>query len=187
MQLIDWLALAVILLTALIGILLGFGKLLKAFTGGVVGIIISIVVTYFSIGVVASWPFVQDIMASLVAKMEATGSGFVHFFVVIGVEKIILAIILFFIIQLLRIIIVVVIKGIVEVDNPVMKAFNRIAGMIFMFAVLVMVTLLVFHVIDLIGGSAEESFKEYITGALRLDKLFENNPLQYIVKRAVGH
>lgn len=180
MQIVDWLALGIILLSALIGLMLGFGKLLKMFTGGIFGIIISVVVTYFLIGVVASWPFVQALMGKLSDTMQASGSGFVKFLYRISTPKIILGIILFIIVQILRIIIVKVIKGVAEIDNPVINAFNRIGGMIIMLGVICMLALIVFQIVFWIGGDTAVSFKNYLTGALRLDWVFDNNPLRYI-------
>lgn len=186
MQMVDWITIGIILLTAVIGLLLGFGKILKIFTGGFIGVLISVVVTYFFIGVVASWGFVQDIMARFVEAMEASESGFVHFLLKIGIERIVLGIALFIVIQIIRIIIVNIIKSIVEIENPVIKAINKIGGMILMLAIMCMIALLVFHVVDLIGGSTEESFRDYLTGAMRLDWVFDNNPLKYIITRATS-
>lgn len=187
MQIIDWIAIGVVALSLVIGMLLGFGRLLKIFTGGIVGIIISVVVTYFFIGVVASWGFVQDIMGKLHTAMVNADSGFVNFLIKIGIEKIILAVALFIVIQLLRIVIVNTIKRIAEIENPVVRAFNRIGGMIFMLAVTCMVALLIFHIIDLIGGGTEESFRNYISGSVfKIDWVFEHNPLKYIVAKIGG-
>lgn len=184
MQIVDWLALGIILLSALIGLMLGFGKLLKVFTGGIFGIIISIVVTYFLIGVVASWHFVQVLMGKLNETMEASDSKFVHFLARISTSKIILGIILFVVVQLLRIIIVKIIKGVAEIDNPVIKAFNRIGGMLFMLAVIIMLALIVFQIVYWIGGDSAASFRSYLTGGLRLEWVFDNNPLRYINLKA---
>ena len=132
MLLIDWIAVGVIGVSLLIGLLLGFGKLLKIFTGGIVGIIISIVVTYFCLGIVSSWGFVQDIMAKLIGAMQNANNGIVDFLIKIGIEKIILAVGLFIIIQVIRIILVSIIKSIVEIDNVVFKVINKFFGVIFM-------------------------------------------------------
>ncbi len=154
MLLIDWIAVGVIGVSLLIGLLLGFGKLLKIFTGGIVGIIISIVVTYFCLGIVSSWGFVQDIMAKLIGAMQNANNGIVDFLIKIGIEKIILAVGLFIIIQVIRIILVSIIKSIVEIDNVVFKVINKFFGVIFMVGISCMVALIVFHVIQLIGGGA---------------------------------
>ena len=186
MQVVDWIVLGVLAVSLVIGMLLGFGKLLKIFTGGLVGVIISVVVTYFCFGVVSSWGFVRDLMARLLEAMQGADNFFVNFLIDIGIEKIILAIIIFVVVQIARVIIVNIIKGVVEVENPVMNVINRVFGAVFMAAIACMVGLLVFHVIDLIGGTTEENFVNSISGSLlKMDWVFAHNPLQYIIQRVI--
>lgn len=182
MQVVDWIAIGIIALSLILGAILGFGKTLKIFTGGIVGIIISVVVTYFTIGVVASWGFVQDIMGRFITVLNDNGSGFCQFLINIHIEKIVLAIVLFIVVQILRIIIVKVIKGVAESDNRVISFFNKLLGAIFLLCINVMLALIVFHIIQLIGGDTAESFRTYLTGTLRLEWVYDNNPLQYIIK-----
>lgn len=185
MQVCDWIVIGVILLGLLFGALIGFGRLLKIFTGGIIGVIISVVVTYFCLGVVSSWGFVQDLMAKLIGAMQSSENAFVGFLLKIGIEKIILAVGLFIVIQIIRIIIVSIIKGVVESDNVVCKVINKIGGAIFFTAIICMVALIVFHVVDLIGGATEENFRASLSGVFKLDWVFDNNPLRYIVERVV--
>ncbi len=182
MQTVDWIALGVIVVAALIGLILGFGKCLKFFTSGIVGFIISLVVVYFFLGIVASWPFVQELMGKLHDTMVSADNGFVDFLIKIGIEKIILAIALFLIVQILRIIIVSLIKNIVEMNNMVMRSINKFFGMVFMLAVVVMVTLIVFHIVAWVDGESSRHFREYLTGVFRLDWVYDHNPLIYIFK-----
>ncbi|MCI8369215.1 MAG: hypothetical protein HFJ81_06265 [Clostridia bacterium] len=186
MLLIDWIAVGVMGVSLLIGLLLGFGKLLKIFTGGIVGIIISIVVTYFCLGIVSSWGFVQDIMAKLIGAMQNANNGIVDFLIKIGIEKIILAVGLFIIIQVIRIILVSIIKSIVEIDNVVFKVINKFFGVIFMVGISCMVALIVFHIIQLIGGGTLESVRSGMEGStFKIDWVFDHNPLQYIIQKVV--
>ncbi len=180
MLIVDWIALGVILVAAMIGLLLGFGKCLKIFTSGLIGIIISIVLTYFLIGIVASWGFVQDIMAAFDEALVKNGSGFCQFLNTIGIESIVLAVALFVIVQLLRIFIVNIIKGIAESDNTVIRIFNKVTGMIFSLAFFFMIVLVIFQIIYLIGGDTANNFNASLKGTLRIDWLFENNPLRSI-------
>lgn len=186
MQVVDWIAIGVLVLTLALGLLLGFGKILKMFTGGIFGIIISLVVTYFCLGIVASWGFVQDLMAKLLTAMENANNSIVDFLITIGIEKIILAVGLFIIVQVLRIIIVNVIKSIVEVNNPVIKVINRMLGVVLLLAIMCMIALLVFHVIALVGGASAENFQLKLSGSVfKLDWVYENNPLQYIIEKVI--
>ena len=181
----DIIAIIAVLAGIALGSLFGFGKLLKFFTGGIVGVIISLVVTYFCLGVVASWPFVQELMAKLVTAMHNANNGFVNFLLKIGVEKILLAVILFIVIQILRIIIVNVIKGIMEINNPALKVINRVGGVILMLGVLVMLTLLVFHVATWFE-TANEAVRGTVEGSwFKLDWVYDNNPMQYIIAKVL--
>ncbi|MDE7087095.1 MAG: hypothetical protein K2O67_02770 [Clostridia bacterium] len=185
MQLIDWIAIGVILVTVLLGSLLGFGKILKFFTSGIFGIIISVVVTYFCIGIVASWGFVQELMAKLLVAMQNANNGFVNFLINIGIERIILGVALFIIIQLLRIIIVRIIKGVFEINNVVFKVINRALGVILLAGIVCMIGLITFHIVDLIGGTTAENFRQSLTGVFKLEWVFDNNPLKYIIERNI--
>lgn len=186
MQIIDWIAIGVVLAAMLLGLLFGFGKLLKFFTGGIIGIIISVVVTYFCFGVVSSWGFTRDVMAKLLESMQNANSAFLNFLIKIGIEKIILGIAIFIIVQILRIIIVRVIKSVVEIDNPVAKTVNRVFGIVLMLAVAIMVWLLVFHVIQLVGGQSAANVRANIDGSVfKLDWVYDHNPLKWIIERAI--
>lgn len=186
MQIIDWIAIGVVLAAMLLGLLFGFGKLLKFFTGGIIGIIISVVVTYFCFGVVSSWGFTRDVMAKLLESMQNANSAFLNFLIKIGIEKIILGIAIFIIVQILRIIIVRVIKSVVEIDNPVAKTVNKVFGIVLMLAVAIMVWLLVFHVIQLVGGQSAANVRANIDGSVfKLDWVYDHNPLKWIIERAI--
>lgn len=177
----DWIALGIVVVAAALGLLLGFGKCLKAFTGGIVGFIISLVVVYFLFGVVGNWQFVKDLLAKLHETMENANNGFLDFLMKIGIEKIILAVATFIVVQLARILLVSLIKRIVEIDNRVMRLINKFLGMVFMLAIVTMVTLLVFHFVSWIGGSTAQSLKDYLTGSVfRLDRVYGNNPLNWV-------
>ena len=176
----DWIALGVIVVAALLGLILGFGKCLKFFTGGIIGFCISLVVVYFFLGVVSGWPFVRELMVKLNAAMVNANNGFVDFLIKIGIEKIILAIAMFIIVQIARIIIVAIVKNVVETKNVVMRSINKFFGMLFMLAVVVMITLIVFQIVAWVGGNSAESFYNYLKGAFHLEWVFEHNPLNWL-------
>lgn len=185
MFLVDWIVLGVAAVSILLGLLLGFGKLLKMFTGGIVGILISAVVTYFLLGVVASWGFVQDVNAKLLQAMQNAESGFVDFLIKIGIEKIILAVVLFIVVQIIRIFIVKLLKSIMEIKRPVMKVINKILGAVFMLLISAILVLFIFHIVDLVGGNSEADFRQWLTGTFRMDWVFDHNPLKYVIERAL--
>ena len=180
---IDWIVLAVLAASAVLGMLFGFGKLLKFFTGGIVGFIISIFVVYFFTGIVSGWGFVKELMERLHTVMEEADNGFVDFLMDIGIEKIILYAAIFIVAQIIRIIIVNIIKGIVEIDNPLMKAINKFFGLVFMLAAVCALTLIVFQIVHAIGGETAENFRQNITGTFRLEWVYDNNPLNALFEK----
>ena len=182
----DWLALGILVGAGVLGLLLGFGKCLKIFTGGVVGIIISVFVSYFLFGVVGDWTFVKALMEKLHTAMVNANNGFVNFLMTIGVEKIILAVGVFVVVQLIRILLVSVVKGIFEMNNNVMRAINKSLGFLFMVAVAIMISLLIFHVAAWIGGSSADNMRNFLTGAFKLNWVFDNNPLNSIFAKIGG-
>lgn len=186
MQIVDWITLGIILLVAIIGLLLGFGKCLKIFTSGIFGVIISVVVTYFLIGIVGSWGFVQELLGKFTQALTDNGSGFCMFLKTIGIESIVLAVALFIIVQILRIIIVNIVKGIAEADNVVIKAINKFLGLVFALAFFAMLALVIFQIIYLIGGETSENFRQYLTGAFKINYIYDNNPLRVIADMWVG-
>lgn len=180
---IDWIVLAILAVSAILGMFFGFGKLLKFFTGGIVGFIISIVVVYFFTGIVSSWDFVKELMGKLHAVMVEADNGCVDFLMDIGIEKIILYAAIFIVAQIIRIIIVNIIKGIVEIDNPLMKAINKFFGLVFMLAAVCALTLIVFQIVHAIGGETAENFRQNITGTFRLEWVYDNNPLNALFEK----
>ena len=143
MNLIDIITIAVIAGLAVLGAIAGFGKSLKRFTGGIVGIIISVFVCtaiggmVLSIGPVAE--LVNNVNTALAEKAAFLGK--------IHAGVIIYYIVLFLVVQVLRIIIVKVICKIFESDNKPMKVINAVLGLVFVPAVTLLFVLLLFAVV----------------------------------------
>jgi uncharacterized membrane protein required for colicin V production len=178
MVMADWIAIGVILVFALLGLIFGFGKTLKFFTGGVFGVIISVIVCYFLYGIVIHWTFTQDLMNKFVEVLTNADNGFCNFLIKIRAELVVTCIALFIIVQILRVIVVSIIKHVAEIDNPVFKTINKFLGMVVMIAVIVMFVLIAFQIISWVGGSTAEDFAQKLDGSVfGLDKVFANNPL----------
>ncbi|MDE7439123.1 MAG: hypothetical protein K2N23_01255 [Clostridia bacterium] len=183
MILVDWIVLGLIAVFCLLGMLFGFGKGLKFFTGGIFGIIISIVVCYALGGLIYNFGFVQDGLNSMRVALANKGNGFCNFLLKIHIDVIVYYVALFIAVTIIRLIIVRVIKSIVEIDNPVLIVLNKTFGVILFVCVGFMLMLFVFWIISLIGGNTEANFLLKLSGSkLKIDWLFEHNPFMTIIK-----
>lgn len=183
MVLADWIVLGGIVLFAALGIIAGFGGALKFFTSGIFGVVISVVVCYFLYGIVVNWQITQDLLQKFIGVLQNADNGFCNFLVKIHVETIVTVVVMFLIIQIVRIIIVQIIKHIAEINNGVIKAINKTLGLVIMLAVGVMLLLIVFQIVNWIGGATADNFAADLDGSLlKLDKVFERNPLNSMIE-----
>jgi hypothetical protein len=174
----DWIAIAVVLIAAALGLIFGFGKTLKFFTSGILGIIISVVVCYFLYGIVINWTFTQDLMTKLVESLQNADNGFCNFLIKIRIELVVVCVVMFIIVQLLRILAVALIKALAEIDNVVFKVINKVLGVVLMVAIVIMLALIVFQIISWVGGNTAADFAAKLDGSVfKLDEVFANNPL----------
>ena len=182
MVLIDWVVIALILIFCVFGMLFGFGKGLKFFTGGIIGIIISIFVCYALGGLVYKLGFVQDLLNNFRGVLEAKDNVFCKFLLLIQIDIIVYYVALFIAVTIIRIIIVRIIKRIVEIENTFLIIINKAVGVIFFVVVFFMLLLLVFWIISIIGGGTAASFTENVSQSkIGLDKLYANNPFMTII------
>ena len=56
----------------------------------------------------------------------------------------------------------------------------------FALAFFAMLALVIFQIIYLIGGETSENFRQYLTGALKINYIYDNNPLRVIADMWVG-
>ncbi len=175
MLIIDWVALGIVAVMALLGLLLGFGKGLKFFTSGIFGVIISIVVCWLFGEMFRSLPFVQSLLAKI-ASLWAEQEGF--FFDLlrrISAETVIYYIVLFFIIQILRIVIVLLIKKIAESEVTVIKVLNKIFGLVMFVAIGIFFLSFGIYVVAWVGGSTyEEVLGQFNGSVFGFDYLLQN-------------
>lgn len=184
MILADWIILVLLLIFALLGMLLGFGKGLKIFTGGIFGIAISVFVCYAVGGLIINFGFVQSGLLNMRTALASKHNGFCNFLLTIHLDIIVYYVALFIIVQILRIIIVRIIASIAEINNIVLIILNKTFGVILFVGVLTLVTLFVFQLIYVISGGLESSFyTSTLAGSkLKLNWLFEHNPFMTIIK-----
>ena len=173
MKTIDIVTIAVPVVMAIVGLLCGFGKSLKRFTGGIFGIIISVFVCVAVGGMILGLEPVSNVVANLNETLAAKAAflGKIH------AGLIVYYIVLFLVVQILRIITVKVICGIFESKNTFMKVVNRILGFIFVPAVTILFVLLVFSVARNFEDTAfVQDILAKIEGSLLL-KVYEWNPI----------
>lgn len=180
MVLTDWIVIGLLALFAVLGMLFGFGKGLKIFTGGIFGIIISIFICYALGGLIYNIGFVQRGLNAIRDALTENGNGFCRFLLLIQIDIIVYYVALFIVVSILRIILVRIIKSVVEIDNMALIIVNKTFGVIYFVGVLLLTILFVFWIIGLFKGGAVPGFLE--GSKLKLDWLYEHNPFMTIVK-----
>ncbi|MDE5728974.1 MAG: hypothetical protein K2I20_02220 [Clostridia bacterium] len=181
MLMVDWIALAILVVFAAIGALVGFGKGLKFLTGGIFGIIISVVLCYIFGSMILGIPFVNDLLTKLA---EAIGGWSIA-------VTVIYYIVLFVLFTLIRILIVKIIRKVAEADVLVMKIINRVLGAVLLAAFGILLGMLALQIIYWVQGGIDgaiynewmsfvaegESEGDQHTPSAIICALYANNPL----------
>ena len=179
MNLADWIVIGLLALFAIFGMLFGFGKGLKFFTGGIFGIIISVFVCYALGGLIYNIGFVHSGLNAIRDALTENGNGFCRFLLLIQIDIIIYYVALFIVVSILRMILVRIIQRIVEIDNMLLIIANKTLGVRYFVGVLILTILFVFWIIGLFNGGSVPQFLE--GSKLKLDWVYEHNPLMTIV------
>ena len=175
MVIADWIFIAGIVLFALVGVFLGFGKELDLLTKGVFGIIVSVIICYFVFGLVYNIPFVQALLLKFKETLVATEKPFVHFLFKIRIDIIVYAIALFLVVSGVRLVIVYIIKNVMEIDSKPMKIVNKSLGVILAVAVFFALGLIVMQIMYF---ATDGAVPDKLAGSFfRLDRIYANNPL----------
>jgi hypothetical protein len=178
----DVIILGVLLLALLLGVLLGFGKTLTFATGGIVGKVIATYFCYVLYSVVLNLPFVQNFIAIFVEYLASQENLFFNILLLLRVELWLFGVLLFVVVQLIRMLIVRIIRGVFEIDTPVMKFINRLGGAIFMLAIVVSLLLVVGQILAWTTGVYGPVY-QYLEGSfIKLDYIFVHNPLNGIIE-----
>ena len=182
MHFIDWIIIVLILLFCVLGMLFGFGKGLKFFTGGIIGIIISIFICYALGGIIYNIGFVAKALDSFRNSLAGKGNTFCNILLKIQIDIIVYYVALFIVVTILRIIIVRILKNIFEIENVVIIIINKFFGVILFVGAFFVLLLLAFFVIGLIGGSTEANLLVKISDSkIGLDWLYGHNPFMKII------
>lgn len=162
MQIIDFIAIAVVLLFFVVGLISGFGNGLKFFTSGIFGFIIAIAVCVALVPTICGTETVLGWFAGMNASIQSLGS--IGETLATVVDYAIVGIVLFIVVQIVRMVIVAILKHIVEVDNIVFKVINKILGVVLYLGVVVILFAVVFSVIAVIGGDTSVNFYYWLRG-----------------------
>lgn len=180
MQTIDWLTIGIILVSILLGVLVGFGRGLRWVSKGIVGIVLSVFFCYTFGGLILGIPFVGDLLRKFASLWDKPG-GFYDFLKVIHLEIVLYYIILFVLAQLIRHFIVKLISRAFEWDNKVMKVINRVLGAVLFLAINILLVLFVFQIVNWVGGESAANFEQSLKGVFCIDRLFVKNPMNSII------
>lgn len=169
----DLVFLGIMLVSLLLGAILGFGKVfgmvvLNKFTR----VALAIFVCYSFGGMILGIPFVNQLLVDLSAYWAD-----VNILNTIHLEIIIYYVALFLLTMLVLLIIARIVKGISEADVLPVKILNKVGGAVVLAAGVLLLMLVVFQIIYMIGGSTAESFAEKLSQSTIMMPLYENNPL----------
>lgn len=176
MLMVDWIALGIIVVFAAIGALIGFGRGLKFLTGGIFGIIISVVLCYIFGSMILGVPFVNDLLTKLA---ESIGGWSI-------VVTVIYYVVLFILFTLIRILIVKIIRKVAEADVLIMKIINKVFGAILMAAFGVLLGMLALQIIYWVRANPDSLGDIYVNWMMNAETgdpsaivgaLYVNNPL----------
>lgn len=182
MLVVDYVAIGIVALGLLSGYVVGFGKTLRLISEGILGFFISLLICWFTFGIVLSWGFVQDLLTKFVTFLQEKDSWICNILLSIRIDMILLATILIAIIQIIRIIIVKFINAVFEADNSGSRFFNKLFGMILMLAFFVAIVLIIFQVAFMISGNSGAIF-DFVNGStFKVDYLYSNNPLNSFIE-----
>lgn len=167
---IDAITLIAAIALAMLGFAVGFGRVLKFFTKGVFGVIISVFFCATFGGMIQGIGPVGQWLDSLNTWL---GSAW-EFLETIHLATIIYYIILFCVMQVLRILIVKFLVAVFESELLVIRIVNKILGAVLLVAVVFLLTLLVLACVPLFGGDLSAALDGTFLGIL-----YENNPVQF--------
>lgn len=178
---LDLITLGVIMLTALIGAISGFGNGLKFFARGWLGRIISIIICYFLFGLVLKIPFVQDLLQKFVATLDGE-KWYLKILKYVRIDMIVFAVVLFFAVQLVKKLVVALINGLFSINTPFIRVLNKLLGVFIYLFLLLLLVLIVFQIAYLIDGADGAIYQKTQGSLFGLDKLYLDNPLNKVIE-----
>lgn len=184
MDLYSIIVIAAFVVALLLGYVIGFGRLLKFFTGGIIGVLISIIVCFMFGGIIAQIPFISE----LIIKGNAFFAEKSDFLAKIYLATILYYIALFIVVQVVRVIVVKLIAAIFDPKNKqgaINKArsvVNRMFGLLLFGAAYVFLVYLVLAVLALLTDMP--SVQQFLATAQEKNTfiymLYTHNPINLV-------
>ena len=180
MILADYIAIGAAVIFGCIGAAFGFGKVLKMFAKGIIGVIASVFLTYLLFNLVFKLGFVQELLMKFTDWLTSLDNGFAKFLLNIRIDFIVTAIVLFLVIRILIRLFAGALASFFGSNVALIKGLNSLLGAalgLALMAALVLVVMQVAYILD----STREPALEFLTGSFfRLDYVYLNNPFALV-------
>ncbi|MDR0697263.1 MAG: hypothetical protein LBF68_07030 [Christensenellaceae bacterium] len=177
---VDFNYLIAFIVIALLGLLLGFGRILKIFTSGPFGFVLSIVFCALLGGTLQTVPVVANFIVSINDK----AIDIADFLKYLRPGIIVYYITMFLIVQIFRIFIVKAIRNFMETDRNIMRFLNRILGMVSAVVFSATVVLLFFAVVEVFDSTAlgQNIISKIGDGIIRA--IYDHNPINFVLEKS---
>lgn len=175
MNTIDIISIVFLIIVALGGYGMGFGKSLKAITGGMVGIVISVFVCVAFGGTLQSLPFIKSFIETI-----NTGSAEIWGFLeILHLGHVAFYVIMFLIVQIIRIIVVNTLAKIDYSQNKVIVVINKLLGSVLCLAFVCGIILLALAALNIFENAqfAQNIISKFSDSYLYV--IYNNNPINF--------
>lgn len=170
----------IVLAAAAFGFLAGGGRVLRWTVNGWIGKVLAVVVTYFLLGFVMNLGISRRITARFVDALTAKGNWICKLLLIVRIDVILWAVLLFFAVWLLQKALAAAVDSLLDQEGA-RRWINRVLGLLLTLALLFVHALLLFQIVFWFTGT-DGSLYHYLQGSfMRLDRLYENNPLNGLI------
>ncbi|MFA5450243.1 MAG: hypothetical protein WC292_07405 [Clostridia bacterium] len=171
----DIIALAIVIVAAVLGLLLGFHRLIKVLTGGLFGIIIGIVVCAMIGGSLQN----LDVSQQFIASVNQTTTEWWAFLSYLKLGYVAFYLVLFLLVQIVRVVIVKIISNIAASESPIIVFINKSLGLVISVVFVSAVILLALAGIRALDGTdfGQSIIAQFEDSYLKV--IYENNPIKF--------
>lgn len=180
---VDYLVIACACVFAVVGAAMGFGRCLRVLNKGVVGRIVTVIVTYYLLGIVLTLDVTKNAQIKFIEFLTAKNNGLCDFLLIIKSEVIVVALVVFFAVMLIQTLITSVVSAILGSQGKGVKLLNGALGAALSLVEFIALLLLVLEVVYLFSGAESEIYGKFVGSYFGLDEIYLNNPLSVLVKQ----